>query len=109
MIQRKRMTMRFTVVALAVGMLSPSVSIQDNGTAEVSILNAAQARVHANHNRKVNHNVNRNRNVNRHGNNYNHGGNYNHGRHYDNHHDHTAAKVIGGAVAGAVIVDAVKD
>ncbi|NOR56674.1 MAG: hypothetical protein GQ531_10785 [Sulfurovum sp.] len=84
----KKFTMKFAVVALAVGMLSPSISIQDNGTAEVSMFNAAEARQH------VKHNVNRNVNVKHHN-----GGHYN--NNYNNHHDdHTAAKVLGGMAVG---------
>ena len=98
----KKFIMRFAVVALVVGMLSPSVSIE-NGTAEVSMFNAAQAKQkvkHKNvkHNKNVNRNVKHNKNVN-----VNHNG----GKHYNNqHNDHTAAKVLGGMAVGAAIVKA---
>ena len=98
------MTMRFAVVALAVGMLSPTVSIQDNGTTEVSMFNTAQAKkVKRSNNVKRNKNVRVNHNVKHHN-----GGHYN--NNYNNHHDdHTAAKVLGGVAVGAAIVKATED
>lgn len=112
MTQKKQFAMRFAAVALAVGLISPSVSIENTSTSgedgysvNVSILNAAQAR--QNVNRNVNRNVNHNRNV-RVNNNVNHhnSGHYDRG-YYDNyHHDHTTAKVLGGVAVGAAVVKA---
>ena len=104
---RRKLTMRFAVVAIAVGMLSPTVSINDNGTTEVSVFNSAQAKKVKHNNVKRNKNVRTNHNV-KHHNGGRHNNNYN--NNYNNHHDdHTAAKVLGGMAVGAAIAKSTED
>ena len=108
MTQKKRFTLKFAAVALALGLLAPSVDIENKGTAQntdysvsVSLLNQAEARPKLKH-RKAKHR--RNAKINRykrHNSSRHHGGRYN-----DRRNDNTALKVIGGMAVGAAVVKA---
>ncbi len=101
-------SVKFIAVALAVGVFSPSISVENMTSSEegykvnISILQTAEARQKSrNANRNKSRNTNRNRNVNRNVNVNTGGGRYYGGGSYNNHN--TGAAVVAGMVVGAAV------
>jgi len=107
--------MRFAVVILAAGFLSPSISVKSVHTpsgegfdVSISMLNTAEARKRPNqgnrnkgNNRNVNRNKSHNRNVNRNVNVNHSGGRYYGGGSY--HNNNEGAALVTGLVIGAAV------
>ncbi|SFZ99063.1 hypothetical protein MNB_SV-5-977 [hydrothermal vent metagenome] len=105
MTQKKRFTLKFAAIALALGLFAPTINVENKGTAEntdysvsVSLLNQAEARPKMKH-RKARYN--RNAKVNRHK-------KHNNRRYNDRRNDNTALKVLGGMAVGAAVVKALE-
>ncbi len=105
-------SVKFIAVALAVGVFSPSISVENMTSSEegykvnISILQTAEARqksrnANRNKSRNKSRNTNRNRNVNRNVNVNTRGGRYYGGGSYNNHN--TGAAVVAGMVVGAAV------
>ncbi len=107
-------SVKFIAVALAVGVFSPTISVENMTSSEegykvnISILQTAEARQRSknvkrsgNRSSNRNRNTNRNRNVNRNVNVNTGGGRYYGGGSYNNHN--TGAAVVAGMVVGAAV------
>ena len=115
--KKNKFAAKFAIVALAVGLFSPSVSVKsvtslavEGYDVSISIFNTAEAR-QKNRNKNVNRNKNRNKNVNRNSNvNVNRNVNVNHrgGRYYGggSYNNNNGAALVAGMVVGAAVATA---